>query len=837
MKKRYNFVEKITYSFIYENITNKDALAQDLSAAHIHPDTKKIQSVSIHNLGAAFWGSRKCMIEELYHIVLLAGIFHDIGKYSPEFQTYIHKAVEDKELVRRGEVNHSTGGGLLVEKSIPNSPLSEMLQIAIYSHHGLCDCIDFNTGQYLVDKRNSRDYQEEYHIDLDKLESMFYTYINRQGIDELFSRAKEDFEAIKKKIATFIRDNNSKNMYGSAYFYMSMYERLLLSYLIDGDRLDTAFFISGQGDVSVSIAQKRNFNWNDCIQNYDNYMNAQREKHTKSETSINKCRQEISEQCKRVAMKNNRLYRLTVPTGSGKTLSSLRYALYHALKFDKQRIIYVAPYLSILDQNAEEIRKAIGDVEAVLEHHSNVLHESEEERRRYEQLIENWDSPIVVTTAVQLLETLFSAKTGSIRRMNSLVNSIIIWDEIQSLPPRVTGLFNLAINFLTEFCNTTVILCSATQPVLDELPKNRMLKPINMIEEIEYYDKAFRRTNLIDKTKLKAGGLSIEELGQFVLECFEKEEQVLVIVNTKACARQLYDYLYTYKEKISRLYHLSTNMCVLNRREKLAEMSDLMKKGVPMICISTQLIEAGVDISCKCVIRSLAGLDNIIQAAGRCNRHGEKKGGLGNVYIIKMSQEIENIGSMQEVKIAQEAMKDLLHIKSKEIDEDCNYLFSEEAKQIYYRLYYQKLIPVMDYTFKTSMGIQSTLVELLSGNQRGREQNKEQSHHFFHQAFRTTGELFEVIPEDGKIDVVVEYNEEIKEKIMQLQTLQYDFNMQKKIIKELQLATVGISEELRRNLGRAIYPICNGLIYVLNGAYYSKETGVSEKPLQKELIF
>lgn len=835
MKEISQNYEIMSYKAIYEDLTNRNSISQDISAAHIHPKTKKIQSVSVHNLATAFWSSRNCMVRELYHLILLAGIFHDTGKYSIEFQKYIHNAVEDRESVRRGEVNHSTGGGLLVERSIPNTPLSEMLQIAIYSHHGLRDCIDIDTGQYMVDRRNSREYQEEYNIDLDILESLFYTYMNRKGIEELFRKAEDDYRVIKSKIEEFIRNKNMENVFGSAYFYMGMYERLLISYLIDGDRSDTTRFLTEQDD-DIDV-QKIDINWNDCIRYYENYMNIQREKHAISDKRISQYRQEISDQCIRVAIKEDRLYRLTVPTGSGKTLSSLRYALYHALTFEKQRIIYVAPYLSILDQNAEEIRKAVGNVSAVLEHHSNVLHETEEERKKYEQLVENWYSPIIVTTAVQILETLFSAKTGSIRRMNSLVNSIIIWDEIQSLPPRVTGLFNLAINFLTEFCNTTVVLCTATQPVLDELPKSRMLTPVNMIAEVEYYDKAFRRTNLIDKTKLNAGGLSIEELGQFILKCFEKEGQVLVIVNTKSCARELYDNLYHHIEKISRLFHLSTNMCVLNRREKLAEISELMEKGEPLICISTQLIEAGVDISCKCVIRSLAGLDSIIQAAGRCNRHGEKEGGRGNVYIVKMNNDAEKIGSIQEVKIAQEAMKDLMHIKSKEIDEDCNYMFSEEAKQVYYRLYYQKLIHVMDYPFETLEGIQSTLVELLSGNKPGRDQQKEKKRHFFHQALKTAGELFEVIPEDGKFEVVVEYSADIKEKIEKLQTLQYDYQMQREIVKELQLATVSISEELRRSLGRAIYPICNGLIYVLSGNYYSEETGVSEKAIQKELVF
>ena len=265
-------------------------------------------------------------------------------------------------------------------------------------------------------------------------------------------------------------------MYGNRDFFLGMYERTIMSLLVDADRTDTACFMEQRELPAPKSDEMMQDIWGKCITYLEQYL-----KSMKSESRLDEYRRDISRKCMEAGEREERLYRLTVPTGAGKTLSSLRFGLYHARKYHKRHIIYVAPYQSIIDQNAEEIRRAIHNDEIVLEHHCNVIHDDERERIRYEILTENWDSPIIVTTAVQFLNTLFASGIGNIRRMYSILNSVIIFDEVQALPVKITKLFNLSVNFLTAFGKSTVVLCSATQPLFDELDENRLLPPLSMI--------------------------------------------------------------------------------------------------------------------------------------------------------------------------------------------------------------------------------------------------------------------------------------------------------------------------------------------------------------------
>ncbi|MEG1501444.1 MAG: CRISPR-associated helicase Cas3', partial [Clostridiales bacterium] len=461
-------------------------------------------------------------------------------------------------------------------------------------------------------------------------------------------------------------------------------------------------------------------------------------------------RQAISLKCQMAARSPQRLYRLTVPTGAGKTLSSLRYALSHAQEYGKEHIIYIAPYNSILEQNAQAIRQALGETAIILEHHCNVIYQNDEAQEEYDLLAENWQAMIVVTTAVQFLNTLFSAQSGSVRRMHNLCNSIIIFDEIQALPIRIMKIFNLAVNFLTAFCNTTIVLCSATQPLLDKFPENRILPAQEMADDFSLYAAAFQRTTIIDQTRLKNGGLNIAELAEFVLAKQKNAQQVLVVVNTRSCAVNLYEELKQktaeqfmeadLRENGCKLFHLSNNMCMSNRQEVLEEVKSSLAQEKPLICVSTALIEAGVDISFKSVIRSLIGLDSIIQAAGRCNRNGRDEN--GNVYIVHISREAENVSRMADISQAQGIMQTVLNRFAAMPEIFDHSLSSKQAIDFYYELYLSRRRAEMDYPVALAHG-QSSLLELLSGNK--------QQWHSFHgqgggpllkQAFKTAGSLF-----------------------------------------------------------------------------------------------
>ena len=206
----------------------------------------------------------------------------------------------------------------------------------------------------------------------------------------------------------------------------------------------------------------------------------------------------------------------------------------------------MAPFNTILEQNAAEIRKAVGEESYVLEHHCNVCHDDTEKEENYKKLTESWDSPIIVTTAVQMLNTLFSGQKSSIRRMYSLCNSIIIFDEVQAFPVRCTELFHLAVNFLVQFCNTTVVLCSATQPSIARLAENNLLECEEMVGNADHYTEKFRRTRIIDQTTRVPGGMSAEDLRDFILDAAGRFDSVLAIVNTKAAAREVYQDLKSY---------------------------------------------------------------------------------------------------------------------------------------------------------------------------------------------------------------------------------------------------------------------------------------------------
>ena len=793
--------------------------------------TERIQSVTDHNNNVAELAKSNAPIQELTILAWLCGILHDAGKFSNDFLEYIRRSAAGEPVVK-GEVNHSSAGGQIINQLMPQTNLSQMVQMAVYSHHGLNDSVSFNNRTIFIEGRLKKE------ANTDEIIDTYFRFNNKELILEKCGEAQEEVTGIIGKILSFInscRDIDKKDFYGNRDFYLGMYERSLMSLLIDADRTDTACFMHGRELPVQRTDEQLQDIWESCISHFEAHLKGIEEK-AKGTSRLNQYRSKISNTCRNAGDESESLYRLSVPTGGGKTLSSLRFALYHAKKHHKKHIIYVAPYQSILDQNADEIRKVLDNPDDILlVHHSNVVIEGEEARKRYELLAENWtSSPVVVTTAVQFLNTLFAGKNSNIRRMYNLLNSVIIIDEVQSIPIRMLKMFNLATNFLTTFGNSTAVLCSATQPLFDELDKDRMLQPLNMVPEARKYAAAFKRTSVIDDTGRTTHGFTIPEMGDYIWEKYQKFHQVLVIVNTKKCAENLYKEL---KEKSERdgcmLHHLSTNMCPENRKEVLAKMIMSLEDNQKVICISTQIIEAGVDISFGCVIRSLTGLDSIIQSAGRCNRNALMS--LGYVFIVQMCMEAEHIKRLEDICKAQNAMQQVLYqfkLNPEKFDSD---LTSDSAIRLYYQIYLKNRLGEMEYS-KTINGLDVTLLELLSANNTiwdvlDEEKKRSKSKYILKQSFKTAGDLFEAIPEDGKIDVIVRYNEEVNRQIDILEDKYASFEKQKKAIRSLQPYTVGISEQMRQNLGNALEVVGGGVILALSGDYYSRETGVSEDPV------
>ena len=788
--------------------------------AHYRKENHIYQTLEEHIRNTARLSREYCSIDLLKKAAWLAGFYHDIGKGRNEWQEYFERAITEEKRKNGEKTDHSTLGGIVAGKVMPNSLLAEMIETAIYNHHGIRDSVSVQDGVAQIWKRrNKYNLSDESERNASLL---LRTYAGDICLEEYWKKARTDLDELGKQIFTLAKMGGKTNLYGNKQFFLGMCERMLFSSLIDGDFRDTADFMNNQETFSAFNEQQLQQIWEQGIQNLE-----KRLENFENNEKIDICRAMISLQCKEAAVCDDKLYRLSVPTGAGKTLSSLRFALHCAKHKKKRHIFYVAPFRSILEQNADVIRSVLGVDNMVLEHHSDVICEDETQMEHYERLIENWDEvPVIVTTAVQFFNTLFKDKKRNLRRFHSLSNSIIIMDEVQAFPIKVIQLFNMAANFLTEICDTTIVLCTATQPLFDRVRENRLLTPANMIKNPGDYEEAFERVEFHDDTEQFLNGATGEQITQFILEKEVIYGQVLVVVNTKTCAESLYQRL---KGKTNgKVFHLSTKMCAEHRRNMLREIQDRLAGRENMVCISTQLVEAGVDFSFQCVIRSLAGLDNLIQAAGRCNRNGGPK--IGQVHLVYLSSEIEDVSRIEDIKKAQNAMRQLLakfHQNPGAFDDRLN---SKKSIDCFYQYYFYDRQNEMNYTTNIS-GVTTNLVDLLSANHTFARNVKQI---YLKQAFCTAGQAFHVIDDTDGTDVVVPYAE--AGALLEELRISEDEQKRKMILRKLQCFTVHLSNAWVRKLGDAVYGIEGNRFFVLSDGYYSLDTGVVEHPAEMPLL-
>ncbi|MGB4660998.1 MAG: CRISPR-associated helicase Cas3' [Mobilitalea sp.] len=793
--------------------------------AHINSITGEEQSVVDHCRETAKIAGAFGETIHLENTLYILGILHDFGKSTKKFEDYIKKAVADKNSVKRGEVNHSSAGAIFItERYYKGDEMhkltAQLIAEAIFSHHGLYDIMSpggkdiFNIK---IQKKNEIMYEEaeghfrEFDLPLEELDPLF-----EKAVDEI----REVFETCHNMVRLY---TDGKEINIAMHFYISCLQRTLLSVLIDADRLDTAIFC-GNRELDGNKDRYKNL-WEEL----HNTLEEELKKFTKTD-KISLLRGEISEECFEFARKNGSVYKLMVPTGGGKTLASLRYALAHAKQYDKDRIIYVAPYMSILDQNADVIKKILHREDVILEHYSNVINElnEEEELNIWKQLTENWDSPLILTTMVQMLNTLFDGRTQCIRRMHNLSNSIIIFDEIQSIPAKCIHIFNLTVNFLSRICGATVILCSATQPLLDRQAQYKVLlgEPSCIVQDVDQLYEKFKRVQVIDKTILER--YDAEKLSDFMMEIMETSDNVLTIMNTKKAVENLFTAVNTKIEERFltneiRLVLLTTHMCPSHRLNILNEIRSKLGKE-KIICISTSLIEAGVDISFECVIRSLSGLDNIAQAAGRCNRNGQNK--MGKVFIINSCE--EDLSKLPEIKTAQNVTNQILNKYKSDPEYFSNDLLSPSALEKYYEKYYKEIQGEMNYRIKE---LNTNLLDLLSLNETGMKAYYTDMQVYppmiLHQAYKTAGDQFEVIV-NHTYSLIVPYDSAAREFIAILEG-NYNFDEVKQALRKIQVYTVNIySYELEQLLkSGGVKVLKNADIYVLVEGFYSTETGVT----------
>ena len=531
-------------------------------------------------------------------------------------------------------MDHSTAGAQWVYRELRKfgaeqgigELFGQMLGLCIASHHGegLIDCLDGEGNPKWIERFN-------------KTDELTHLAECEQNADEVVQQKAHELAGenlirnLLKAVKPILSDSTTNDKIKE--FYLGCLTRFLFSCLIDADRINSSDFEREAQKEVRRLTEKPD--WQMAIEQVEAKLAGFQNRYP-----IDEIRRRISSDCLKRAVDPQGIYTLTVPTGGGKTLASLRYALHHAQKHNLDRIIYIIPYTSIIDQNAQVVREILGE-DWVLEHHSNL--EPEKQSWQDKLLCENWDKPIVFTTMVQFLDAWFGGGTRGARHIHPMTNSVLIFDEIQTLPVKCVHLFCNVLNWLTKFGKSTAVLCTATQPLLGELglqnfPEDkrgaitargllRLPENAEIMGKYQDLDKLFADLSRVEiRFNEKSGGWNVEEAGTFLLEQFQTTPSCLFIVNTKKWAQELYQYCQRQNVPSEALFHLSTYQCAAHRKAIFDTIKARLKNGKPVICISTQLIEAGVDISMACVIRALGGLDSIAQAAGRCNRHGEKDG-------------------------------------------------------------------------------------------------------------------------------------------------------------------------------------------------------------------
>jgi len=787
--------------------------------AHFKFDNRKllIQSIKEHSENVQELCTNSFNILKLNSFMNMVAILHDAGKYSDDFQNYIKTAINKTQKgtydtwIKDVEKNdHGVYGAYFINSNYGKSSGIEkivadiMSMVICYHHGGLPDCIS-GYKIPMIDRFNEKCDKKQYKLVIER----FISENSNINFDKLFNDACKEFEIIF---------NNLKQFDNEKTFIINLIIKLLYSVLIDADRTDTCLFMTDEKIQSLHLFN----NLEKYIAKIESKLERFNEIKVTSELEkvVKKTRNIISENCLQASVKPVGIYTLTVPTGGGKTLSSLRFALNHAKKHNLKRIIYILPYTTIIEQNANVVRDVLDCNNELLEYHSNVIEENKNEDN--ELLMQKWDYPIIFTTMVQYLNTFYAKGTQDIRRLHNLCDSVIVFDEIQKVPVKCISLFNSSVNFLNKICNSTAILCSATQPQLFET-KIPLIKQADceIINNVSECFNNLKRMNVRDKRV--PGGYTYEMVSEFISDLSEINNSILVVANTICDAENIYESVKIQSDSF-KIYLLSTRLCPAHRKMLIEEIKEKLLKKEKIICVSTQLIEAGVDISFDTVIRCLCGLDSIAQATGRANRHGESD--VKKSYIINLKD--ENISKLPEIKLGATHCIEVLDEFRRKPGKFGNELLSTIAIKRYFNLYYNdiEIKKHMDYKIESESESIYEMLELKTNrNTYYFEKENKQFPLSINYRFKTASKHFKVIDDNTKTIIVpFEKGENIITSLINNSSLKYKISL----LKKSQQYSVNIYEQIFNKLEEenAFIPCNIDGIYLLNKSFYDDVKGV-----------
>ncbi len=692
----------------------------------------------------------------------LSALWHDLGKFREKFQKYIKAAsgyekrydpeahIKDEET--SGRVDHSTAGAIHAIEKLGIQ--GRILAYLIAGHHaGLPDWNSTEGGQSSLLQR----------VETGK----------KKGYLQEAQHATPASNILEQPSPASLPPQGS----------LALWIRMLFSCLTDADFLDTEKFMDGgKNGLRANYPSRPELKLA-----FDRYMEKKG-----GNSTVNCIRADVLRQCRDKATLPSGLFSLTVPTGGGKTLSSMAFALNHTVHHGKSRVIYVIPYTSILEQTAETFRDIFGK-ENVIEHHSNLDPDKEDSRARL--ATENWDAPIVVTTNVQFFESLFAAKSSRCRKLHNIVNSVVVLDEAQLLPPEFLAPILHVMQDLAKGYKVSFVLSTATQPAFSSRPKFAGLNDVS--ELMDDPEQLYIDLKRVD-AELPAD-FNAPRTWESIASELQQYESALCIVNSRKDCRELHALMP--KDTI----HLSALMCGQHRSEVIADIKQRLKDGIPTRVISTQLVEAGVDMDFPVVYRALAGLDAVAQAAGRCNREGELKDEKG---ILVMGRVVVFVPPKPAapglLRKAQQSGQEIMRLTA-------GTPLTRERFEAYFQHYYASLNSL------DKEGIVG-LLDMHNVADAGKYKFN----------FRTAAEKFRLIDKEGQTAIIVRYGESLK----LIETLEASQNMEphqrRAILRKLQRYTVNIRENECRKLMASsdVQELFPGIFVLTSDGLYRQDIGL-----------